>query len=73
MIPIGQPIPGPDSYDDPIEAGTTQRALDYMGLQAGSFLRDVAVDTIFIGTMFSAMIGALDAGEVKATIERLDD
>ena len=73
VIPIGQPIPGPDSYDDPIEAGTTQRALDYMGLQAGSFLRDVAVDTIFIGSCTNSRIEDLREAAAVAKGRKVKD
>ena len=43
VIPISAPIPGPDAYSDPVEAATAERALEYMGLTAGSKLSDVAV------------------------------
>ena len=56
VIPISAPIPGPDSYDDPVEAGTAERALEYMGLTAGSKLSDVAIDTVFIGSCTNSRI-----------------
>jgi 3-isopropylmalate/(R)-2-methylmalate dehydratase large subunit len=56
VIPISAPIPGPSSYDDPIEAGTAARALEYMGLTEGGSLNDVAVDTVFIGSCTNSRI-----------------
>ena len=41
VIPIDSAVPGPGDFDDPVEATTAQRALDYMGLTAGTRLSDV--------------------------------
>ena len=56
VIPISAPIPGPDSYSDPVEAGTAERALEYMGLTAGDKLSDVSLDTVFIGSCTNSRI-----------------
>jgi len=56
VIPISAPIPGPDAYSDPVEAGTAERALEYMGLTAGAKLGDVSVDTVFIGSCTNSRI-----------------
>ena len=56
VIPISAPIPGPDSYSDPVEAGTAERALEYMGLTAGEKLSDVSLDTVFIGSCTNSRI-----------------
>ena len=56
VIPISAPIPGPDNYSDPVEAGTAERALEYMGLTAGTKLSDVSVDTVFIGSCTNSRI-----------------
>ena len=64
VIPISAPIPGPDAYSDPVEAATAERALEYMGLTAGSKLSDVAVDTVFIGSANSRIEDLRLASEV---------
>jgi 3-isopropylmalate/(R)-2-methylmalate dehydratase large subunit len=49
-------IPEVDSFEDPAERDAAARALDYMGLTAGTPLREIAVDTVFIGSCTNARI-----------------
>jgi 3-isopropylmalate/(R)-2-methylmalate dehydratase large subunit len=49
-------VPSPDEWDDPTVRDGVRRALDYMGLEAGTPLRDVAVDTVFIGSCTNSRI-----------------
>src|SRR5213596_1633008 len=45
---IDDVVPDPDSFTDPSERESARRALGYMGLKAGTPMRDVEVDTVFI-------------------------
>ena len=58
---IDATIPTPESFDDPTTRETVARALEYMGLDGGMRLRDVAVDTVFIGSCTNSRIEDLRA------------
>src|SRR4051794_37980971 len=49
-VTIDDVVPSPDSFADPIERDGARRALAYMGLTAGTAIRDIEVDTVFIGS-----------------------
>ena len=49
-VTIDDEVPDPDVFDDPAKREGAARALTYMGLQAGTRIRDIRPDTIFIGS-----------------------
>ncbi len=49
-------IPGPDDFSDPAERQACRNALDYMELQPGSRISNVAVNDVFIGSCTNSRI-----------------
>jgi 3-isopropylmalate/(R)-2-methylmalate dehydratase large subunit len=56
VLPIDGVIPSPDDAPTETEADTIRRALDYMGLTPGVNMREVPVDTVFIGSCTNGRI-----------------
>jgi 3-isopropylmalate/(R)-2-methylmalate dehydratase large subunit len=56
VLPIDGVIPSPDDATSETEADTIRRALDYMGLTPGVNMREVPVDTVFIGSCTNGRI-----------------
>lgn len=56
VISIDQPIPTPDSFADPIEKNSALRALRYMQLQPNTYLTDISIDKVFIGSCTNSRI-----------------
>jgi 3-isopropylmalate/(R)-2-methylmalate dehydratase large subunit len=55
VVPIDGSVPDPSSLPA-AEREAAERALAYMGLEPGTALRDVAVDTVFIGSCTNSRI-----------------
>ena len=55
-LPLDANVPTPSEIADPVERAAAERALEYMGLDAGMALRDVKVDTVFVGSCTNGRI-----------------
>ena len=55
-LPLSENVPVPAEIADPVERQSAESALEYMGLTAGMPLRDIKVDTVFVGSCTNGRI-----------------
>ncbi|MFF2377411.1 3-isopropylmalate dehydratase large subunit [Streptomyces xiamenensis] len=54
--PLSAAVPDPEQFTDPSERFAAQKALEYMDLSAGVPLREISVDTVFVGSCTNGRI-----------------
>jgi len=55
-IPLNQAVPNPDSFSDEQERRAAENALVYMDLKAGTPMKEIKIDTVFLGSCTNGRI-----------------
>ncbi len=55
-VGLGEAVPSPEDFSDPVDRAAAERALEYMDLVAGTKMKDIRVDTVFLGSCTNGRI-----------------
>ena len=55
-VPLSAAVPAPDDFVEAGDQVAAQKALEYMALEAGTPMRDIKVDTVFVGSCTNGRI-----------------
>ena len=61
VVPVTGSVPAPEQFADASKQDAARKSLDYMGLEPGQAMGDVAVENIFIGSCTNSRIEDLRA------------
>ncbi len=66
VVPVSAAVPDPAAEVDEVKANGMRRALEYMGLEAGTPIGEIKVDKVFIGSCTNSRIEDLRAAAAVA-------
>ncbi|MFT7185925.1 MAG: 3-isopropylmalate/(R)-2-methylmalate dehydratase large subunit [Pseudohongiellaceae bacterium] len=73
VLPVDGIIPDPANEKDEVKKEGIERALVYMGLKAGMAIKDIHIDSVFIGSCTNSRIEDLRAAAVVVNGKRIAD
>jgi 3-isopropylmalate/(R)-2-methylmalate dehydratase large subunit len=73
VAPVTSRVPDPAEFKDATDQKSAARALEYMGLKAGTPLTNVEIDRVFIGSCTNARIGDLRAAAAVVKGHKVSD